>query len=32
MQPQITGRKVEVTEALKEYINSKYEKLERHFD
>lgn len=32
MQPQITGRKVEITEAIKQYIFTKFEKLERHFD
>jgi putative sigma-54 modulation protein len=32
MQINITGRHVEVTEALKDYVNSKFAKLERHFD
>ena len=32
MQPQITGRKFEITQAIKDHIHSKYEKLERHFD
>ena len=32
MQINLTGRHVEVTEALKDYVNSKFAKLERHFD
>jgi putative sigma-54 modulation protein len=32
MQLQITGHHVEVTEALKNYVNDKFAKLERHFD
>jgi putative sigma-54 modulation protein len=32
MQIQITGRQVEVTQALREFINNKFSKLERHFD
>lgn len=32
MQINITGHHLEVTTALKEYINSKFERLERHFD
>ena len=28
----LTGRHVEVTDALKDYVNSKFSKLERHFD
>jgi putative sigma-54 modulation protein len=31
MQPQITGRRVEITEAIKNYIFTKFTKLERHF-
>ncbi len=32
MQIDITGHHVEITEALREYIGSKLDKLERHFD
>ena len=32
MQITITGHQLEVTEALREYINNKFAKLERHFD
>ena len=32
MQIQITGRQVEVTEALKDFIEQKFAKLQRHFD
>jgi putative sigma-54 modulation protein len=32
MQINLTGRHVEVTDALKDYVNSKFSKLERHFD
>ena len=32
MQLNITGHHVELTEALKDYVNSKMEKLERHSD
>ncbi len=32
MQITITGHQLEVTEALREYINNKFVKLERHFD
>ena len=32
MQINITGRHVEVTSALKDYVNGKFAKLERHFD
>ncbi|HHX35750.1 MAG TPA: ribosome hibernation promoting factor [Gammaproteobacteria bacterium] len=32
MQITITGHQLEVTEALREYINTKFAKLERHFD
>ncbi|NTS75889.1 ribosome hibernation promoting factor [Catenovulum sp. SM1970] len=32
MQINLTGRHVEVTESLKEYVDSKFAKLERHFD
>ena len=32
MQVNITGHHVEVTEALKNYVNDKFQRLERHFD
>lgn len=32
MQINITGHHVELTEALSEYVHTKFEKLERHFD
>ncbi|AWB68652.1 hypothetical protein C2869_20630 [Saccharobesus litoralis] len=32
MQINLTGRHVEVTEALKTYVDTKFAKLERHFD
>jgi putative sigma-54 modulation protein len=32
MQINLTGRHVEVTTALKDYVNGKFAKLERHFD
>ena len=32
MQITITGHQLEVTDALREYINTKFAKLERHFD
>ncbi|MCC2638312.1 MAG: ribosomal subunit interface protein [Moraxellaceae bacterium] len=32
MQMQISGHHVEITQALKDYIGSKLEKVERHFD
>lgn len=32
MQINITGHHVDLTEALTDYVNSKFEKLERHFD
>ncbi len=32
MQLDITGHHVEVTEPLREYVNTKLEKIERHFD
>ena len=32
MQINLTGRHVEVTDALREYVNNKFAKLERHFD
>lgn len=32
MQISVTGRHLDVTDALKNYIESKFEKLERHFD
>jgi len=32
MQINLTGRHVEVTTALKDYVNTKFAKLERHFD
>ena len=32
MQINITGHHVELTESLSEYVHTKFEKLERHFD
>lgn len=32
MQINLTGRHVELTEPLREYINTKFSKLKRHFD
>ena len=32
MQISLTGHHVEITESLREYIHSKFSKLERHFD
>lgn len=32
MQLQITGRHVEITDAIREFIDNKFAKLERHFD
>lgn len=32
MQINITGHHVELTDALNDYVHSKFEKLERHFD
>lgn len=32
MQINITGHHVELTDALNEYVHSKFDKLERHFD
>ncbi len=32
MQINLTGRHVEITEALKDYVDNKFAKLERHFD
>lgn len=32
MNLQITGRHVEITDALRDFINEKFAKLERHFD
>ncbi|WP_111978295.1 ribosome hibernation promoting factor [Algibacillus agarilyticus] len=32
MQINLTGRHVDVTEALKDYVDTKFAKLERHFD
>lgn len=32
MQINLTGRHVEVTEALRDYVDTKFAKLERHFD
>lgn len=32
MQIDITGHHIEVTDSLRDYVNSKFEKLERHFD
>jgi len=32
MQINLSGHHVEITEALREYVNTKFAKLERHFD
>ncbi len=32
MQINLTGRHVDVTQPLKDYVNSKFSKLQRHFD
>ncbi|WP_423185397.1 ribosome hibernation promoting factor [Alishewanella sp. d11] len=32
MQINLTGRHVEITEALRDYVDSKFSKLERHFE
>ncbi|KPM82335.1 MULTISPECIES: ribosome hibernation promoting factor [Pseudoalteromonas] len=32
MQLNLTGRHVEVTDSLRDYVNTKFAKLERHFD
>lgn len=32
MQINLTGRHVEITEALKDYVDTKFAKLERHFE
>ncbi len=32
MQINLTGHHVEITDSLREYVNTKFEKLERHFD
>ncbi len=32
MQLNLTGRHVEITDSLKDYVNTKFAKLERHFD
>jgi len=32
MQIQLTGHHVDITPAMREYVNSKFEKLERHYD
>ncbi|MCB1559870.1 MAG: ribosome-associated translation inhibitor RaiA [Xanthomonadales bacterium] len=32
MRIEITGHQIEVTPALREYVNTKFERLERHFD
>ncbi|GAP74316.1 MULTISPECIES: ribosome hibernation promoting factor [Pseudoalteromonas] len=32
MQLNLTGRHVEITDSLRNYVNSKFAKLERHFD
>ncbi len=32
MQITITGHQLDITEALRDYINNKFAKLERHFD
>lgn len=32
MQINLSGHHVEITDSLREYVNAKFEKLERHFD
>ncbi|MGO2011186.1 MAG: ribosome hibernation promoting factor [Pseudoalteromonas sp.] len=32
MQLNLTGRHVDITDSLRDYVNSKFAKLERHFD
>jgi putative sigma-54 modulation protein len=32
MQINLTGHHVDVTDSLRDYVNGKFEKLERHFD
>ena len=32
MQLQLTGRHVEITDSIRDYVNKRFEKLERHFD
>lgn len=32
MQVNLTGHHIEITPALKDYLNSKFERIERHFD
>jgi putative sigma-54 modulation protein len=32
MQISVTGHQIDITDALKNYVESKFEKLERHFD
>ena len=32
MQIQLTGHHVDITPAMREYVNSKFERLERHYD
>ncbi len=32
MRIQITGRQVEITQAIKDFINNKFKRLEKHFD
>lgn len=32
MQIQLTGHHVEITAAMRDYVNNKFEKLERHYD
>ncbi|MFQ5609475.1 MAG: ribosome hibernation-promoting factor, HPF/YfiA family [Gammaproteobacteria bacterium] len=32
MQVKLTGHHVEITNALKEYLNNKFDRIERHFD
>ena len=32
MQVNLTGRHLEITDSIRNYVNSKFEKLERHFD
>jgi putative sigma-54 modulation protein len=32
MQVNLTGRHLDITDSIRNYVNSKFEKLERHFD
>jgi len=32
MQVNLTGRHLDITDSMRNYVNSKFEKLERHFD